>query len=79
MWVDDQRGMIQHLLDHGVQCRPFWVPMNQLPMYKNCRYISDQDISDRVYRHCISIPSSTNLTDAQVEEVVRVILLARSN
>ncbi len=73
MKVKDQRGMIKHLLDNGVQCRPFWVPMNQLKMYQNCRYISNNDISNMIYRSCISIPSSTNLTDAQVEEVVRVV------
>jgi perosamine synthetase len=73
MKVKDQRPMIQHLLDHGVQCRPFWVPMNQLQMYKDCLYIQNEDISNHIYKSCISIPSSTNLTDAQVEEVVRVV------
>ena len=73
MKVNDQRAMIRHMLDHGVQCRPFWVPMNQLPMHTKCQYISKHDHSDLVYHSCISIPSSTNLTDAQVEEVVRVI------
>jgi perosamine synthetase len=73
MWVDEQRPMIKHLLDNGVQCRPFWVPMNQLPMYKNNLYINDNDNSDMVYKHCISIPSSTGLTDDEVEKVIQVI------
>jgi perosamine synthetase len=73
MWVDEQRPMIKHLLDNGVQCRPFWVPMNQLPMYKNNLYINDNDSSDMVYKHCISIPSSTGLTDEEVEKVIQVI------
>lgn len=74
MWVEEQRPMIKHLLDHGVQCRPFWVPMNQLPMYKENIYVNNSDISDQVYKHCISIPSSTNLTDEQVNEVIDVVL-----
>jgi perosamine synthetase len=73
MWVEEQRPMIKHLLDHGVQCRPFWMPMNQLPMYKSNIYVNHHNVSDEVYRHCISIPSSTNLTDGQIEEVVKVI------
>ncbi|MBK8852968.1 MAG: LegC family aminotransferase [Saprospiraceae bacterium] len=73
MWVDQQRPMIAHLLEHGVQCRPFWVPMHQLKMFKDCLFISEDQISGQVYNHCISIPSSTNLTDAQVEEVVKVV------
>lgn len=73
MWVEKQRPMIKHLLDNGVQCRPFWVPMHKLRMFKHLPYISNDKISEQVYNHCISIPSSTNLTDAQVEEVVRVV------
>lgn len=79
MKVKDQRPMIKHLLDNGVQCRPFWVPMNQLRMFSHVPYISNHDISNTIYRSCISIPSSTNLTDAQVEEVVRVIQLFWNN
>ena len=73
MKVTDQRGMIRHLLDHQVQCRPFWVPMNQLPMFSGCPFITHTDVSDRVYKSCISIPSSTNLTDDQVSRVIEVI------
>jgi len=73
MWVSNQRPMIKHLLDNGVQCRPFWVPMHKLRMFRHLPYITHNKVSENVYSHCISIPSSTNLTDAQVEEVVRVV------
>lgn len=73
MWVEKQRPMIDHLLKNDVQCRPFWVPMHRLNMFRNCLFISRNQVSDQVYQHCISIPSSTNLTDAQVEEAVRVV------
>jgi perosamine synthetase len=73
MWVDEQRPMIRHLLDNGVQCRPFWVPMNQLPMYKKNIYVTNGDVANEVYQQCISIPSSTNLTDEQVSRVIEVI------
>lgn len=73
MKVKNQRPMIQHLLDNGVQCRPFWVPMHQLRMFKHLPFITHENVSDSIYNSCISIPSSTNLTDSQVEEVVRVI------
>ncbi|MFZ1705243.1 MAG: LegC family aminotransferase [Saprospiraceae bacterium] len=72
IWVDQQRPMIEHLLKNEIQCRPFWVPMHQLKMFKDCPYITQNNVSNEVYQHCISIPSSTNLTDAQVEEVVYV-------
>lgn len=74
IWVENQRGLIKHLLDNEIQCRPFWVPMNQLPMYKNNIYFTKSDVSNHVYHHCISIPSSTNLTDDQVNQVIDSII-----
>ena len=73
MKVTEQRPMIKHLMDNGVQCRPFWVPMNQLKMFTEVPYITENDKANDVYKHCISIPSSTSLTDEQVEEVIKVI------
>lgn len=73
MWVEDQRAMIKHLLANDIQCRPFWVPMNQLEMYKTVPYITKHDKSMEVYKHCISIPSSTGLTDSQLEKVIKTI------
>ncbi|MBK9150491.1 MAG: LegC family aminotransferase [Saprospiraceae bacterium] len=73
MWVEHQRPLIEHLLKNEVQCRPFWVPMHQLEMFKSCTFVSEKQISEQVYRHCISIPSSTGLTDDQVHKVAEVI------
>lgn len=68
-----QRPLIQALLDKEIQCRPFWKPMNTLRMFKNELYFQKKNQSDLVYNSCLSIPSSTNLTDEQVREVVQVI------
>jgi perosamine synthetase len=73
MWVTDQRPMIDHLLKNDIQCRPFWVPMNQLPAFQDCIFVNKNNVSDDVYRHCISIPSSTGLTEAQVQKVIDTI------
>ncbi len=73
MKVKQQRPMIKHLLNNGVQCRPFWVPMNQLEMFNDVPYVTEGDKANEVYKQCISIPSSTSLTDQQVEEVIKVI------
>ncbi len=73
MSVTNQKAMIKHLLDNDVQSRPFWVPMNQLRMFKNLPYYTIEDISNQIYRNCISIPSSSGLTDDQVNKVIKVI------
>ncbi len=63
------RPLLQYLNGHGVQSRPFWMPMNRLPMYGQGLYIRREDHSGKLYESCLSIPSSSNLTDGEVEEV----------
>jgi perosamine synthetase len=64
-----QKEVLKILNDHKMQSRPFWVPMNQLRMFTNDIYYNKNDRSDFVYKHCLSIPCSTNITDEQLEGV----------
>ncbi len=63
------RELLTHLNKAQIQSRPFWVPMNRLPMYSKELYISNQDQSNLVYESAISIPSSVGLTEEQLHEV----------
>jgi len=56
------RALLNYLNNKKIQSRPFWTPMNNLPMYKNSKYINNNDISNKIFKECISIPSSSNLT-----------------
>jgi dTDP-4-amino-4,6-dideoxygalactose transaminase len=47
--------------------------MNQLPAFKNAAYIHEQDVSDRIYRNCLSLPCSTGLTTAEQDEVISLL------
>lgn len=69
----DQAGLMAALRAADIDCRPFWVPMNRLPMYAQCTYVQHDDMAGQVYGRCISIPSSTSITDDQQSEVIAVI------
>ena len=56
------RELLNHLNTNEIQSRPFWTPMNNLPMYRGLMYINENDISNKIFKECISIPSSSNLT-----------------
>ena len=58
----NMRSLLYHLNNSKIQSRPFWTPMNKLPMYKNLVYINENDISNKIFKECISIPSSSNLS-----------------
>lgn len=67
------RELLQYLNENGVQSRPFWMPMNQLEMFKDNIYINTSDVSASVYADSISIPSSAGITQEQLETVVKTI------
>ena len=64
-----QKEVLKVLNDNKMQSRPFWVPMNQLRMFKGNLYYNKTDRSDFVYQHCLSIPCSTYITDEQIKAV----------
>tara|TARA_B110000503_G_scaffold141639_1_gene235770 strand:- start:397 stop:1545 length:1149 start_codon:yes stop_codon:yes gene_type:complete len=67
------RELLNHLNSHKIQSRPFWTPMNNLPMYKDLRYISQNDISNKIFKECISIPCSSNLSISDQGTVINEI------
>ena len=69
IFTSKQKQLLELLNKNQMQSRPFWVPMNQLPMFKDDIYVNKNDRSDFVYRHCLSIPCSTNISDAELKTV----------
>lgn len=69
----DQQGLIASLRAAQIDCRPFWVPMNRLPMYAGSHYVQRSDVAGSLYGQCVSIPSSTNLGDDDLARVVDTI------
>ncbi|MEO6135434.1 MAG: LegC family aminotransferase [Ginsengibacter sp.] len=68
-----QREVLKILNDNKMQSRPFWVPMNQLRMFSNEIYYTKTDRSDFLYKHCLSIPCSTNITNEDLLSVCKKI------
>lgn len=68
-----QKDVLKALNDNQMQSRPFWVPMNQLRMFKNDVYYHTKDQSNAIYQQCLSIPCSTNITDDELASVVEKI------
>tara|TARA_B100001093_G_scaffold516553_1_gene595623 strand:- start:263 stop:1411 length:1149 start_codon:yes stop_codon:yes gene_type:complete len=64
------RELLNYLNNKKIQSRPFWTPMNNLPMYKKLIYIKKDDISNKIFKECISIPSSSNLSNSDQKIVI---------
>lgn len=68
-----QKQLLKALNEQQLQSRPFWVPMNSLPMFKDEIYFTENDIANKIYQSCLSIPCSTYLEENDLEKVVSVI------
>jgi perosamine synthetase len=64
-----QQGLLTFLNEHKILSRPFWTPMNKLPMYSGCRYAHRNDHSDQILRTCLSLPCSSGISDEELEIV----------
>ena len=67
--TERQREILDILNSSNMQSRPFWVPMNQLPMFRNDIYYNHHDQSDKLYKHALSLPCSTNITGDDLQAV----------
>ena len=71
--TSSMQELLAYLNANGIMSRPFWIPMNQLPMYKNNLYINHYDVSAEVHGSALSIPCSTNILKSELEKVVATI------
>lgn len=71
--TDQQKSILSSLNAKKLQSRPFWVPMNRLPMLKDDLYVTRDDVSTKLYQSCLSIPCSTNIRDEELQSVVDTI------
>jgi perosamine synthetase len=69
-----QKNILNDLNKASLQSRPFWVPMNKLPMFTNEIYVTHSDISNQVYQNCLSLPCSTYITEEQLNQVAKTVL-----
>ena len=66
-----QKELLKYLNSNKILSRPFWMPMNQLPMYKDCIYVNSIDNSRIIHDSCLSIPCSTNISNSELDFVVK--------
>lgn len=64
------RGLQQYLHTHGIESRPLWPPVNQLPMYQKPLYIRREEHAAAISGQTLRIPCHPQLADDQPTEIV---------
>jgi len=66
--VDDPQALGDHLAKAGIGTRRLFVPLHRQPCCRG-QFPDRFPVSDRIYRHGLSLPSSATLTDDQVDHI----------
>jgi dTDP-4-amino-4,6-dideoxygalactose transaminase len=64
--------IMEALENEDIESRPIWKPMHMQPFYKNCDFIGE-GISEKIFESGVCLPSSTKMTDEDLQRVVRTI------
>lgn len=69
----DKSLLISHLQNNNIEVRPLWIPMNQLPIFKNDLYLSNHQVSKNVSERGLMLPCSTSITEDELRIVTDLI------
>jgi perosamine synthetase len=61
--------LMSKLLKNGVETRPVFYPLHEMPPYKNYPTKSTFENSKFISKQGISFPSSVNITDAELNNI----------
>ncbi|QDZ11632.1 aminotransferase class I/II-fold pyridoxal phosphate-dependent enzyme [Devosia ginsengisoli] len=67
--------VIRRLADEFIEARPVWKPMHLQPVFENFKYVqhSNHSVSDGLFERGICLPSGSNMSDADLERVVKTL------
>ncbi|MBT6561484.1 MAG: LegC family aminotransferase [Candidatus Scalindua sp.] len=66
---EHKKPLIDHLLSENIQARPIWKLIHSLPMYSGFQSYQIERAVD-AYESCISLPSSVNIKQSEIEYIV---------
>lgn len=65
------------LLEHQIESRPLWKPMHMQPLYNGAPY-HGSGVDERLFEQGLCLPSGSDMSDAQQEEVIGHVLAVLS-
>lgn len=64
--------VMEELEKANIESRPVWKPMHMQPFFEKYDYIG-ADVSEKLFKNGICLPSDTKMTDEDLERVVKII------
>ena len=81
--IEDEYGitrdmLVQKLNEEKIEARPFFMPIHDMPPYKNCKH-GDLSVTAEIYARGINLPSSVGLKKQDIEKVCEIIKKQSTN
>lgn len=73
MLLDESRSLVSALATENIEARPLWMPIHELPVFREDLYITRNSVAAEVSRRGIMLPCSTSITGEQLQRVSQVI------
>ena len=61
------------LSEKNIESRPIWKPMHLQPVFEKCDYIDNGSVAEKLFVNGICLPSDTNMTEEQQDEVISIV------
>jgi dTDP-4-amino-4,6-dideoxygalactose transaminase len=68
----DREQLRLHLEKDNIESRPLWKPMHLQPIFKDCKSYTN-GVSEDLFKRGLCLPSGTNLTEQELERIVKKI------
>jgi aminotransferase in exopolysaccharide biosynthesis len=73
----DRNQLMADLKCSGIESRPLWAPIHQMPMYSRCGLLGEH-VAENIFKQGLALPCSVGLTSTDQEAVIDC-LLSRAN
>lgn len=58
---------------HNIESRPVWKPMHIQPFFKDCDYVDNNGVSEKLFKQGVCLPSDTKMDEDDMNKIVTVI------
>lgn len=65
--------IMESLMEHEIESRPLWKPMHLQPVFRGAKY-HGEGIDEELFQNGLCLPSGSDLTDSEQEEIIFHIL-----
>lgn len=69
--------IIEKLEESNIEARPVWKPMHLQPLFEGVAYYPHEEnrsVSDELFEKGLCLPSGSNMTEVQQDEVIKIII-----